>query len=373
MALLGMVGTHLLDQRDPLTGELALGQALAGGRASALFAVLAGVTLALATGRRTPPRGRERVAASAGLVVRALLIAAVGLLLAEAESGLAVILTYYGLLFLLGLPFVGLGARALLGLAAVWTVVTPVLSHLVRPELPERGFSSPQLEQLAEPGRLVSELAFTGYYPVVPWLAYLLAGMALGRMDLSRRRLQAALAVGGGAVAVAATVVSHALTRRADVTQALLAEPPSAGTGPELLDRISTGLAGTTPTGGAWQWLLVVAPHSGTPFDIAQTIGSALLVVGLCLLVVGSLPAVAERAVAVLFGAGTMTLSLYSLHVLMRTPEVWPREQPGAFWLHAVVLLGIGAWFAAWRQRGPLERVVGGLAGAAVSGLSPRR
>ena len=44
---------------------------------------------------------------------------------------------------------------------------------------------------------------------------------------------------------------------------------------------------GNTPTGGPWEWLLVVAPHSATPFDLAQTIGSALLVIGLCLLVVG--------------------------------------------------------------------------------------
>ena len=44
---------------------------------------------------------------------------------------------------------------------------------------------------------------------------------------------------------------------------------------------------GNTPTGGAWEWLLVVAPHSTTPFDLAQTIGSALPVIGLCLLLVG--------------------------------------------------------------------------------------
>ena len=61
LALLGMVATHVLDSHQA-DGDLALAQAVAGGRASALFAVLAGVTLALMTGGREPVRGRERLA-----------------------------------------------------------------------------------------------------------------------------------------------------------------------------------------------------------------------------------------------------------------------------------------------------------------------
>ena len=51
LALLGMVSTHVL---VPVTdeGEIAWAQDLAGGRAAALFAVLAGVSLALLSGRR---------------------------------------------------------------------------------------------------------------------------------------------------------------------------------------------------------------------------------------------------------------------------------------------------------------------------------
>ena len=61
--------------------------------------------------------------------MRALLIAALGLVLGGLGSGLAIILTYYGVLFLLGLPFVGLRAPALLVLAGVWVVAGPVLSQ----------------------------------------------------------------------------------------------------------------------------------------------------------------------------------------------------------------------------------------------------
>jgi Heparan-alpha-glucosaminide N-acetyltransferase, catalytic len=321
--------------------------------------VLAGVSLALMSGGQRPVAGRERLARSGGMAVRAVLIAALGMALAELGTGIAVILTYYGLLFLCGLPFLGWGPRPLAALSVAWVVVAPVVSQLVRPHLPERGFQSPTLGQLADPGQLFGELLLTGYYPVLPWLAYLLVGMALGRLDLRSRRVQGWLVGLGGVTAIASTTLSHALTRQPSVAKALVSDPPTAETGSMLLERIAKGVPGTTPTGGAWEWLLVVAPHSATPFDLAQTIGSALLVIGLCLLLVGSLPQVGVRFVAVLFGAGTMTLTLYTLHVVMRTSDVWPAETPDSYRWHVLVVLAIGSAYAGLRQRGPLERLVG--------------
>ncbi|MGZ8744926.1 MAG: heparan-alpha-glucosaminide N-acetyltransferase domain-containing protein [Nocardioides sp.] len=358
LALLGMVATHVLDERTP-DGTLALGQALAGGRSAALFAVLAGVTLALMTGRTEPVRGRARLGRSAGVAARAVLVGGLGLALGGLDTGIAVILTYYGLLFLLGLPFVGLRAPALAGLAVLWTVAAPVLSHVLRPELPPRTYDNPTFGRLAEPGQLVGELLLTGYYPVVPWLAYLLAGMALGRLDLGRRRVQVAVAAVGAAAVVVATAVSRAATSRPDVVEALLAGGgPPASSGPELLDAIAGGMSGTTPTGAAWEWLLVVAPHTATPFDLAQTIGSALLVIGAALLVMGGAGERTVRAAAVFFGAGTMTLTLYTLHLVMKTPGVPPTETPDSYVVHVLVLLGIGALFVATGRRGPLEWLV---------------
>ena len=71
LALLGMMATHILPGYEGL--EIPWPQQLAGGRASALFAVLAGVSLSLTTGREHPVHGRERIARSCGLAVRALL------------------------------------------------------------------------------------------------------------------------------------------------------------------------------------------------------------------------------------------------------------------------------------------------------------
>jgi hypothetical protein len=353
-----MVAAHVLDARDA-EGHLTWHRWLVEGRASALFAVLAGVILALMS-RRTN---------AAGLAVRALLVALVGLALGELDTGLAVILTYYGLLFLLGLPFLRLRARSLFACAAGWVLAGPVVSQLLRRHLPVRGAASPAFDQLAHPLRLLSELLLTGYYPCLTWLAYLLLGLAIGRCDLRSRSVHTGLVLGALAAAVLTFVVSRALTEQAWVLRRLLPDAGAYGdvsTADAFVDAISGGMHGTTPAGGSWAWLLVVAPHSGTPFDLAHTGGSAALVIGLCLALVARLPAPSARAAALAFGAGTATLSLYSLHVVMRTEPVWPDEVPASFGRHVLVLVALGAVLVAARRRGPLEAVVS-TASAAVS------
>lgn len=358
VALVGMIATHVLD-RTGADGEITLVQQLAGGRASALFAVLAGVSLALMSGRSVPAKGRERAAVSAGLAVRAALIAAVGLALGEFGSGIAVILTYYGLLFLLGIPFLFLRARALFLLSGAWLVVVPALSHLLRPDLPERGFESPQFSMLREPWQLLTELTFTGYYPVLPWLAYLLVGMAVGRLDLTGRRVPWFLVGGGAVLAVVSLLVSRALLERPGVTEVLRTtyERTRLTDDDQLREVIAQGLFGTTPT-ESWWWLAVAGPHTGTPFDVAHTIGSALLAIGVCVFVGRLVP----RTAAVVFGAGAMTLTLYTAHVLLRTPPLWSDDSTETFVRHVVFVVCVGALFRLRGLRGPLEAGVATMA-----------
>lgn len=362
VALVGMIAVHTVEERTP-SGDLSWAHWLAGGRASALFAVLAGVALALVTDR---PGGRAPRSLLA-VVVRAGLIAALGLFLGGLDSGLAVILTYYGLLFLLGLPFVALGPRALLVLAAVWAVAAPVVSHVLRarPQVPPRDFEVPSFSSLGEPLDLLANLTLTGYYPVLPWLAYLLLGMALARLDLRDRAVAGRLVVGGLVAAVGAAVLSRLLVLSPSVREALVRDYPTGMSAEEVIEQARGGLFGVTPSPGPWQWLLLDAPHSATPFDLVATGGSAALMIGLCLLLAGALRGWALRGLAVLTGAGAMTLTLYSLHVLLHTPDVWPPDQgPDAFRWHVLVVLWIGAVFAALSVRGPLEFVVRRVTGA---------
>jgi uncharacterized membrane protein len=349
VALLGMMATHVLHEADP-DGSVSTSQWLFGGRASALFAVLAGVSLALVAERAGAREERKRSypRLAAAVAVRGVLVAVLGLALGELDTTIAVILTYYGVMFVLAIPFLTLEARVLLPLAVGWAVGVPLVSHVVRPSLPERQYASPAFDHLADPARLLSELLLTGYYPALPWLAYLLLGLGLGRLDLRAPRVQAAVAAAGLAVTVAATLVSDALVARSGLTAA-----QTAG--------LEFGVAGSTPTDDR-AWLLVHAPHSATPFDLAQTGGCAALVLGALLLLVSAVRAATsngERAVAIGTGAGAMTLTLYSVHVLMRTERVWPAERPETFVWHVLVVLWVGAVVAALGRRGPLEWLVG--------------
>jgi uncharacterized membrane protein len=351
LALLGMVATHVLPPVDG-TGVTAV-QQLAGGRSSALFAVLAGVSIALLSGRREPVHGIARRRVTRGLLVRAVLIAMLGLLLGVLETTIAIILTYYGVLFCLATPFLRLRARSLAWWAAGWLLVVPLLSHLLRPHLPPPSWASPTPASLLDPWQLVTELTFTGYYPAVVWMAYVLVGMAVGRLDLTRRRAAVDLACVGGLLAALSWATSRILLARTGVWQQL---QQSYGSG-DLREHLQQGLHGTTPT-DTWWWLAVRAPHSGTPLDLAHTIGSALLVTGFCVLVA----ALAPRTFAVVFGAGAMTLTLYSLHVLLRTPTFWDRDDVPTFVLHVAVVLAVGAAYRLARRSGPLERLVARLA-----------
>lgn len=356
VALLGMMATHVLEGYTA-SGDPTTIQWLAGGRASALFAVLAGLSLALISGGSTPQAGRDLGRTTAGLAARAVLIALIGLAVGGLETGLAIILTYYGVLFLLGLPFLRLRAVPLAVLAAAWVLIGPVVSHLVRPELPERVGGSPDFSRLSDPGPLLSEVLFTGTYPAVPWLAYLLAGMALGRMDLRGWRTPLRLAAWGAGLAVTATVVSRLCTADLGIRSALF--PYQTLTHEQALTILARSLHGSPPTGGAWQWLLVVSPHSATPFDLAQTIGSALVVLGLALALVHVVPRPGKQVLAVLAGAGTIPLTAYTLHVVMKTQQVWPPERPDTYGWHVAIVLGLGAVFALTGRRGPLEWIVG--------------
>ena len=365
-----MASVHVLPVLNPDGSETAAG-AIAAGRASALFAVLAGVGVALATGGAgRPPRNprlaaaprtqvgppatrRAHAAAASALLVRGALVALVGFALVELDPPVAVILPYYGLLFALATPLLRLRAPVLGALAAVWCVLGPVVSHVLRAGREALPGDQPGFGALGAPGELLRELALTGYYPVLPWMTYLLAGMAVGRLDLRSSRVAARLLGGGVVLAVVAAVGS-----------ALLLGPGggAAVLGPDIAER----RYGTVPT-DSWWWLAVEAPHTGTPFDLAHTTGTALALLGAALLLARVAPAVTWPLAAV----GALPLTLYTVHVTALA--LYPVEAARASGVSAGTLLGvhlvaallIGVTLRAAGLRGPLESVVGAVSGGA--------
>ena len=133
IALFGMMAVHNIDAVDD-DGNVSLAWTLAAGKSAALFALLAGVGVAFATGRRQRPTARTWPGYAAALLVRALIIGGVGLLLGAVvpADDAAVILPYYALLFVFAIPLLTLSSRALIALAATIAVVMPVLSHWLR-------------------------------------------------------------------------------------------------------------------------------------------------------------------------------------------------------------------------------------------------
>ena len=340
VALLGMMAVHVLPAVD-LDGSVSVGDALARGRAAAAFAVLAGVALALAYGGRRPLRGREWAAASSGLVVRCVLIGALGLTLGGIGSGLAIILTHYALLFLFAAPLLAAGARTLGWLAVATCLLVPPISHLVRADLaPFRG-PSPVWADLGVPGTLLTELTLTGVYPVLAWTTYLCAGMAVGRLDLTSRRV-AGLLLGGGLVLAAVTALASSV---------LVDKGQADGALPAGADVVIT--RGTTPT-DSWWWLVVDAPHSSTPLDLAHTTGTALAVLGALLLLVPFL----GRALLPLAWVGGMTLTLYTLHAVALAYEWGPDEPEPRYLTHVLAAFVVAAAWRWWQPRGPLEQLV---------------
>ena len=131
-----MFATHILPLQAAAAGRRSTGL-LADGRSSALFAVLAGVGVALSTGGpRRPADGRAHLAAAAGLLVRGLLVGLLGLWLVGFDSPVAVILAYYGLLFVVAAPLLRLPAAALARWRRCSCALAPVLSQLLRAGLP---------------------------------------------------------------------------------------------------------------------------------------------------------------------------------------------------------------------------------------------
>ena len=329
LALIGMMAVHILPSRDP-DRTISTAYLIASGRSSALFAVLAGVGLALAYGRTDPPQGEGLRSAATAVVVRAAVIGLIGLFLGELQSGVAVILVNYGFLFLLASVFLGLRAKPLLWMGSVWIVVGPVLSHLIRMGLPDPNLAVPGFDMLVQPGLLLREVFFTGYYPLFSWMAYLWVGMGLGRLRLKAHALKVLLV--GGALAVVAKFGS-----------ALLLGPLG---GSQFLDELPIQFFGITPT-TTWWYLAVSTPHSATPFDLAHTIGTSLLVIGACLLIAGFVHWIAA--------AGAMTLSIYTFHVAALATEAGRDDRMSLFLIHASVAIAFGLLWRHFVGRGPLE------------------
>jgi uncharacterized membrane protein YeiB len=362
LALIGMMAVHVVPATSG--GGVTSAYLVASGRSAALFAVLAGVSLVLST--RAAHGGLAR-GARRGLLARAALIAFLGMTLGVLDSGVAVILVNYAVLFAVGALLVGCSTRFLAVAAVVWMLLSPVLGQLVRMHVPPGPGPVPSWFSLGDPLELVTTLLFTGYYPVLQWTAYLLVGMTLAKLPLRRTEVAVGLVAAGAVLAGGAKLVSALLLGPGGGWSHLVIPPSSASYGADLATALATGMYGTTPT-SSWWWLAVAGPHTGTPLDLLHTTGTSLLVLGACLLLAHLLGQRGRRVQLLLpiAAAGSMTLTLYAAHVVALT--IWPPASgaEGQVWLvHVITAVAVASLWVLTGRRGPLEELSNQLSTAA--------
>lgn len=381
LAVLGMIGAHVVSSRPELSwGDPSTWLALVDGRPSILFALVAGVSLAFVSGGRSRLTGQALEDARLRLARRGIVVLLIGLALEMLDTWVDVILPVYGVLFLLMIPFLGWSRRRLLVGAAAVGLLGPTLVAVV--------------EALTfQPYGAGVGLLVTGMYPATTWVALMLAGMALGRCDLTSPRLAAGLVAGGvalaglgyglGAVVDAAPVGAQSqqaeavpgdevdLTGTVCVPQdggAVYCQPDGGGEAGDGAQAPTGYLATFRETGGfssvpaaAWS----AQPHSGGTAEIVGSGGFALAVLGVCLLLARPLRWLLLPVATV----GSMPLTAYSVHVVSLAVLLWPfglvpaaltddgGVHPAVWPVSAVVLLVACTAWALTLGRGPLERL----------------
>ena len=303
---------------DPAKGPLTT-------RFAATFVVVAGIGITLLTRRAVASGDRDAISdARWTLVRRGVLLLAFGYVLDWIWPG--TILFFYGAYFLVGaLIFrlrsafvIAIGIAAALAAAGIqWWALHHQAAWLLQGES----------ELTHSPRDLLFDVLVRGTHPLLPWLAFLCAGIVLGRKIPWRTELQTYVAFAG----LLAVVLGYSLAGALPVDDILQTTHP--------FDR---GLLYTL-----------------------TALGSALFVV----VAVGALARAtsASRVTKALAVAGRTTLSLYLLHIMFFNAVVhwwgWVDENSGlghalvlalVFWVAAIALANL------WSRRfglGPLEWV----------------
>jgi uncharacterized protein len=312
------------------------------GRAAATFVILAGVGVSLMSRRAREARDPEqRAAVRRVLVRRAAFLFVVGLLYWSIWP--ADILHYYGVFLAFGAVLLAASDRRLLELAALLVAgfALLLLSGLDYnegwdwEELSYHGFWTPR--------GFILNLLYNGFHPVIPWLAFFLFGMWLGRRDLHRQATQRWLLIAAGVAATAAESTSWVLVK--------LATPP-------LGTEDAVAVFGTTP----------MPPM---PLYMIAASGTAVVVIILSIIVAQQFRG--ARWLAPLVATGQLALTLYVGHVVVglaplevfgllegRRSVLFSMVWAAGFCVVAVLFASV------WRRRfsrGPLELLMRRIAG----------
>ena len=370
LALLGMIAVHIMPLAVLSSSSVPSATwagTLFAGRASALFVLLAGVGLALLSGGSGSIAAPKLAGVRRQVVIRAVLICGFGLGLGLLDTNVAVILVHYAIMFFGAIAFLRLRAVALGCWAAGWLILSPGALYLLRPWLqqvldPSRLGASPLPEDFGTPLVFLADIFVTGYYPVLVWFGFLLAGLCVGRLALGRPPVALAIAVLGALLAVGSKLLSAWLLAMPGALSSLRQATGLDST--QLEVSLVTGQRLAEAPQSIW-FLAISAPHSGAPLDVLHVTGCALAVLGVAQLVCMALHAlfgsVGEMILWPLTGAGAATLTLYAAHLValdLFSDASAPLPRTMLFITYAIGCLLAGLVFGFLGKRAPLEALV---------------
>ncbi len=306
------------------------------GKASATFVVLAGLGMSLmAKSAMENPELRNKVRWK--ILKRALILFLVGL--SYYFIWPADILHYYGVYMLLGLVLLFLPGRFSFQLALLLIVIFPILLFYFNYE---KGWDWDNLEYLDfwTIEGFFRNLFFNGFHPFIPWAAFLLVGIWLGKQDLYDETFIIAILQRGLALFVTIQVLSPFAVKQA--ISVLGFSPESA----ELL----FGTASMPPN----------------PMYMLNGIGIALTIISLSILWAWNQKD--SKLILALDRTGRMALTFYVLHVVvgMSLPLFFFDLEYGEFPIYfsliyalsfsLICILIANRYLTKWKQ-GPLEWV----------------
>ncbi|WP_430122382.1 DUF418 domain-containing protein [Paenibacillus solani] len=331
LAVIGMFLQHFaLNERN----------AFVAGNTTLLFVLCGGISYSIMAGRMKE-RGTDATVFRSRMLARAVFVDVIGYLLILLNTPYGIILPAYAAMFVLALVLVHRSTRAL--------VYTTLALLLLAPPLMLLGMSvlsgAYLLQDIA--GGPMSALALAPAF---------VAGMVIGRLDLTNKRRVMSLAICGSITLVISKAIgAYVLPDLSIAFKSWLVSVQ----GPHATPPDPYAIWPLNADPPLWHMLLATTPHTASTFQTLIGLGIALLVVGLMFLVPRKMIVILTPFAAV----GRVALTMYAAQFVV----VWVLTLLGVEYslseislgdlLVVVITLVIG-WILARLPNGPLESIM---------------